>query len=281
MIFGMTRWRLLLDAAPDGARNMALDRALLEACESSSASGGAPEPVLRLYGWARPTVSAGRHQGLADACDLAWCSESGIDAVARPSGGRAVLHDDEVTYAVIAPATGAFAGAGITRASSAIAGALVAALRRLGADVAVVRGVAALVPRSVRLACFASASRSELTASGRKICGSAQVRLREGILQHGSIPLSLDPMRHAAALGAPVPQLALKAASLEDAIGRRPDAAEVRAALVLGFAETFGAEVEPDGPTDEEGARTEALDREWRADPRRWIAAPAAIATRA
>jgi lipoate-protein ligase A len=92
-----TTWRFIRDGSLPGARNMARDVAMLEAV----AHGEAP-PTLRLYGWDPPCLSLGRHQGL-EAADLAFCSAHGIDVVRRPTGGRALLHHLELTYAVVAP----------------------------------------------------------------------------------------------------------------------------------------------------------------------------------
>ena len=90
-------WRLLIDDGPnEGAWNMALDRAVQLAHEA----GDAP-PTLRLYEWRSPTVTLGRFQA-ADSIDREWCAANGIDVVRRPTGGKGVLHDDEVTYSIIA-----------------------------------------------------------------------------------------------------------------------------------------------------------------------------------
>ena len=92
----MASWDLILDDALDGAYNMAIDAALLDEVEHS------PEPktIVRFYRWRRPTVSLGRNQKIDAAVDRDFCGEHGIDIVHRPTGGRAVLHDDELTYAV-------------------------------------------------------------------------------------------------------------------------------------------------------------------------------------
>src|SRR5215471_17296621 len=93
----MPEWGLILDAAFDGQTNMAVDAALLDEVERDPSA----RTVLRFYTWIRPTVSLGRNQKPDKAVDTAYCSQNGIDIVHRPTGGRAVLHDDELTYAVI------------------------------------------------------------------------------------------------------------------------------------------------------------------------------------
>lgn len=276
MLFGMCSWRLIQDGALDGAANMARDRALLDAMEARLIAGEAVAPVLRLYAWDAPTVSIGRHQEPEAACDVAECDRLGIPVVQRPTGGRAVLHDDEITYAVVAPASGAFEGSGVERGAAVIARAIARGLATLGASVQAVRGVAPSSPRAVREACFLSASRSELVVGRRKVVGSAQLRLRHALLQHGSIPLSFDAARHARALGSSAELLARHAAGLDEALGSRPAASEVRDAIALGFANELDAAMGGSRLDDDEAARESALADAWRADPLRWRAAPGA-----
>src|SRR5207248_1466855 len=92
-------WRLIEDRPAVGAWNMAVDEALLEAARRDEAP-----PTLRFYGWARPTLSLGRHQDPDEHIDHAFRCRRGIDLVRRPTGGRAVLHDHEVTYSIVLPA---------------------------------------------------------------------------------------------------------------------------------------------------------------------------------
>src|SRR4051812_32526496 len=90
-------WDLILDGAQDGVANMASDEALLNEVEEADE----PRTIVRFYSWVRPTVSLGRNQKIEKAVDLAYCAANSIDIVHRPTGGRAVLHDDELTYAVV------------------------------------------------------------------------------------------------------------------------------------------------------------------------------------
>src|SRR5437867_6495902 len=93
----MAFWELIIDGPIDGISNMAIDAALLDEVDSSSDL----RTIVRFYGWVRPTVSLGRNQTIDKAVDTEYCIANGIDVVHRPTGGRAVLHDDELTYAVI------------------------------------------------------------------------------------------------------------------------------------------------------------------------------------
>lgn len=276
----ITAWRLISSGAADGASNMALDRALLDVMERRLLAGESPRPVLRLYSWTAPTVSTGRHQRFEAACDAETCRDAGIDLVQRPTGGRAVLHDDELTYAVVAPGAGRFAGPGVGRGAAAIAGALRDGLSRLGARVEVVQGAPADSPRAVRLACFATASRAEVVASGRKLCGSAQLRSRAAMLQHGSLPITFDAGRQARFLGSDASLLASRATSLVEELGRRPSIGDTVDAVARGFEAALDAMLDASEPDDAERRHAADLDAAWRADARRWAPAPAPSSAR-
>lgn len=162
---------------------MQIDAGLLRRARSEERSA----PVLRLYGWARPALSMGRHQGVADEI-LARCRARGVDTVRRPTGGTAVLHGRDLTYAVVAP-TG---GLGVLESYRWVARGLIAGLARLELAAEIGRGSrrAARVTRSP--ACFAASVQADLQVGGAKICGSAQIRRGGWFLQHGSIPMQDD-----------------------------------------------------------------------------------------
>jgi len=170
------RWRLLRDEPYSGARNMAVDHALADCL-----AGG--EGVLRLYRWERPTLSLGRNEPAA-IYPIEALRARGMEIVRRPTGGRAVLHDAELTYAVVAPIT-AWAPRAAYRA---INEALAAALRSLGAPVAVSEGSSRTLGPDAG-PCFRAPAPGEVVASGRKLVGSAQARIGGALLQHGSILL--------------------------------------------------------------------------------------------
>lgn len=167
---------------------MAIDQALL-----ASVAAGAT-PVLRLYRWSPATLSFGRNQPARGRYDEGAAAARGIAFVRRPTGGQAVLHDEELTYAVVAPV----AALGRPRAAyQRINRALVAALHEIGVD-AVLAGDGGDDPSSVREegtpgrgdwleACFRRPERGEVMVSGRKLIGSAQRTEARTILQHGSI----------------------------------------------------------------------------------------------
>jgi lipoate-protein ligase A len=167
-------WRLVLDGTHEGAKNMAIDHALASRLREK-------EGVVRLYGWTRPTVSFGKNEPAARI-------GTEVDYVRRPTGGRAVLHDQELTYAVVAPLD---TFGGLKEAYLRINAALAVALRSLGAPVDVVgEGAPALGPDAGP--CFQAPATGEIVASGRKVVGSAQARLEGALLQHGSILMAGD-----------------------------------------------------------------------------------------
>jgi lipoate-protein ligase A len=172
------RLRVIRDGALPGAENMRRDAELLAACRPGD------DPILRIYRWDPPAVSLGFHQKLAD-FDAATCAARGWDLVRRPTGGRAILHCDEITYAVVAPSPSPIFGSTLNEAYAAINRALLLFLQRLGIRPDVSGGESLAEARG--LVCFRSAGRHEILIKGRKIVGSAQRRTADAFLQHGSI----------------------------------------------------------------------------------------------
>src|SRR2546428_7110330 len=121
-------WELIIDGTLDGAANMAVDAALLGEVERLPGA----RTGVRFYGWRRPTISLGRNQKVENAVDVDYCRANGIDIVHRPTGGRAVLHDDELTYAVISNDS-SFFGDTIYGNYKRVSEALCLGYRRLGA----------------------------------------------------------------------------------------------------------------------------------------------------
>lgn len=231
-------WRLIIDDRVDGALNMALDRAALLARDE-----GVVAPTLRLYRWARPTVSVGRFQSLDD-LDVAYCERTGIDVVRRPTGGRGVLHDDEVTYSVIAGTEDGIPR-GVAASYRLFSAALSRAYALLGVDAEMVshgRSVGS-VP-----ACYLSPTKADLSLGAMKLSGSAQVWHGATVLQHGSFVRSRDPYREAVVFrlgdeGAS--RLKAETATLEDALGEAPDPARIIAAVTEAFGEVMGVRLLP------------------------------------
>ena len=168
---------VMVDGARGGADNMAIDRALLSACER----GELVAPLLRVYGWSPPAVSLGFHQDEAS-LDAAAVAAAGYELVRRPTGGAAVLHHQEITYAIAGPLGIPGLGAGFKEVYDALAEIFVAALQRLGIDAH--RGGGGNPEGFV---CFAALGGHEIGVGGRKLVGSAFRKGRRGFLQHGSL----------------------------------------------------------------------------------------------
>jgi lipoyl(octanoyl) transferase len=259
------QWRLLDTGPADGFTNMAVDEALL----AVFAAEGGPTTV-RFYSWLPPALSLGYGQSIERELELGQCTSLGIDVVRRPTGGRAVLHDHEVTYSLVISANDPRVTAGILAAYLTISQALIRGLAYLGitAELLPLRRGVSLSSNATSPVCFATPSSYEVAVGGRKIIGSAQRRAHDVIMQHGSIPLSwnLDRMqavfgRSALESGGPQgePDCRLPMTSLQEAGGRTYDYTEVVAALTRGIAETWEVDLLQCGLTSEERRLSEHL----------------------
>jgi lipoate-protein ligase A len=253
-VSGTPAWRLLIDGPRCGAWNMALDEALLAA---RARGDPAAPPTLRLYAWSPPALSLGRHQPATASHDPRFLQRAGIDLVRRPTGGRAVLHDRERTFAVVGSLRSSCFPAGVIETYRRIAEALLRALGALGLQAASLPASAARHAVPDEASCFARTSAHEISVGGRKLVGSAQLRRGGAFLQHGSIPLASDPGRLAAALGRPVP--ADRSTDLCRALEREVDVATLDRALCEAFAECFRARLVPGEPSAEEREQAHRL----------------------
>ncbi len=160
---------------------MSIDNALLR-----SAQEGGADAFLRLYRWDPPCLSFGRNEPATTRYDIDQIRELGLDAVRRPTGGRAVWHEDELTYAVAAPSE---TFGSLRESYVAIHEMLVAALGRLGVEATLADRRSGRAPRPSAGACFALPVGGEIVVAGRKLVGSAQIRTGKAFLQHGSVLL--------------------------------------------------------------------------------------------
>lgn len=246
-------WRFI-DSGPGGASfNMALDEALLR----SVASGGSP-PTLRVYRWERPSVSLGYAQKAERELDLERCARDGIEVVRRMTGGRAVWHEDELTYSFCGPADSDILGRTIAESWLVIARGILQALEVIGVTASLVPA-GGKTPVAARTAnpCFSSASRYEIAFRGRKLVGSAQRRFGGAFIQQGSFLLSncqarlIDYQPRATEgpeRGRLVGVLDRSVVGLDLAAGRRVGYAEAAEAFRVGFARAFGVELIPCPP---------------------------------
>ena len=266
-------WRLLIEEVPrSGAANMAVDEAIAKATAASTAL-----PTLRFYRWDAPTVSLGCHQRVADV-DEAEMAAHGYELVRRTTGGRAILHTDELTYSIAGPADEPHMTGGVMDAYLRFSNGLLSGLKVLGlaaqkADDHIRAG------RDVSAACFETPSAYEITVGGRKLMGSAQSRRKGYVLQHGSLPLWGDITRLVDVLALPIAtkerlrrQLPARAITLADALGVRPDSerlafSRVAAAMAAGFASALNLTLGPGTLSAEELRRSAELIRTRYADP--------------
>ena len=182
----MTTWRYLPYAVYSGAENMAIDEALL----LTMAKAVEPQPVLRFYGWSPATLSLGYAQSYHKEVDEEACLAEGIEIIRRPTGGRAVLHQYELTYSVIAPEHDPHVSGTVTQSYLRISQALLTGLKAVGVPAEMV--ACGGLNEASSSACFDAPSWYELVVDGRKLVGSAQVRKEGMLLQHGSILLHFD-----------------------------------------------------------------------------------------
>lgn len=180
----MRQWRLIYDYPTPGADNMAIDEAILEAVSAHHVP-----PTLRVYAWNPACLSLGYGQRASDV-DFERAKALGYSVVRRPTGGRAILHTDELTYSLSLPAEDEIAGDSILESYRRISGALVAGLAQLGVQPQASEQTGA--KQSVKPVCFEITSHYEITFNQRKLVGSAQLRRKKGLLQHGSLPLFGD-----------------------------------------------------------------------------------------
>ena len=231
-----TTWRLLVDPPAQGAWNMAVDESLLE-----YVGRGESLPTLRLYAWEPACLSLGYAQPFADV-DVVRLHERGWDAVRRPTGGRAILHTDELTYSITAPPDEPRVLGTVLESYNRLAGALVVAVKSLGVPVEMKDHIPGQSGAQGPV-CFEVPSAYEITVGGQKLIGSAQARRREGVLQHGTLPLYGDLGRITEALvfpdesarAAAAVKLWSRATTVETVLGRKIEWKTAAQAFVHAF----------------------------------------------
>lgn len=246
----VTAWRLLDTPPAPGAWNMAVDAALAE----SVRAGGAP--VLRFYRWSPACLSLGRNQPARGRYDLEALRERGVEVVRRPTGGRAVLHDRELTYSVAVP-EGALGGPRACYA--AVNRALMAGLRRLGVAAELQPRTGARAPAPSLAPCFEEPAEGEVVVGGRKLVGSAQRRERGVLLQHGSLLLEGDQRELHGFLREPAPDGGEAPVSLSALCRPLPSWERLAEALADGWREALGVAWTRDRLTAAEHAAAEGL----------------------
>jgi lipoate-protein ligase A len=216
---------------------MAVDEAIARAV-----GDGLAPATLRFYGWSAPTVSLGYLQRAPGGVDLAACRRRGIGLVRRITGGRAVLHADELTYSVAAPLQGPWRCLSVPEGFNRIAAGLIAGLRRLGLTARLGESQALAGDGRESGACFLLPGMPAILVDGRKLIGSAQRRWGRSLLQQGSILLDFDPRLHQRIFPAwPRTDPAAGVTSLRALLGTLPPIGDLVSALCEGWREALGA----------------------------------------
>jgi len=218
---------------------MAVDSAILAVVERGMAL-----PTLRLYSWDPPCLSLGYSQPYSD-IDQTLLEVSGWDVVRRPTGGRAILHTDELTYAVIGPRSDPRLEGGLTQSYQRLSEALYDSLVRMDLPVEIHQGKNPLA--NSQPVCFENPSDFEITVAGKKIIGSAQARKKTALLQHGSLPLGGDLTRITRVLGYQTEGereeaahvLGQKACTATDVLGKEITWDQAARAFISGFSQTL------------------------------------------
>jgi len=241
-------WRLIEDEPRPGPENMAIDEALLRSFDPAGS-----QPVLRLYGWQPPALSLGRFQKAAQVLDLERCRAEGLAVVRRITGGGAIYHADEVTYALVCSPEQIPPVSSIKDSFRVLTGFLITLYRDLGLEASYALDT---VSSDVRLGertafCFAGKESFDILVRGRKIGGNAQRRRKGVIFQHGSLPLVNRAASGLSFMKDREPRLAEDAVSLEEC-GIPADYGLVRRKLLDAFRKNLTVDLSPQPLTEQE-----------------------------
>jgi lipoate-protein ligase A len=264
-----TVWHFINSGKCSASFNMALDEALLE-----WHSQGEIGPVLRFYEWEPATLSVGYFQSVEKEIDLDVVKQLGLGFVRRPTGGRGVLHEHELTYSVIVSEEYPDMPETVTEAYRVISGGLLKGFRNLGLNAEF--SVPETVKQNADLrnpksgVCFDAPSWYELVVEGKKVAGSAQTRQKGVILQHGAILLSLDEdklvslfkfkserLRERTRLALPK-----KAVAIDRLTHRTISVDECADAFAKGFEDALDMQLEPLTLTDAQLAKVKEIEEQ-------------------
>ncbi len=216
---------MISDSADTGAHNMQKDVMLLD----MAISGDLPLPILRFYKFSPAVITLGHHQK-KDPFDFQLLEKDGLELVQRPTGGRAILHDDELTYSIIVPKGFRLSGQSVPKSYLYISMGLVKAFQNLGLDAKLLPGTRGYIKNP---SCFSSASKFEIACNETKFIGSAQKRKEGAILQQGSILLGPAYKRIDKYL--PEPTGLEHSTSIEELLSSRPSRLELENAIIEGL----------------------------------------------
>jgi len=257
----MNKWDLIIDREPgDGSWNMAVDEFLFQSLDTETS-----HTVLRFYSWKRPTVSIGYSQKAANIVDVEFCKSNGIDIVRRITGGKLVLHHEEVTYSLVSTDNETFPPT-VGDSYKQVSEALMVGLKEMGLN----PNLADMPPeeyvRDHRL-CFSYPARNEVEVSGKKIIGSAQKRIGPKFIQHGLIPLKdSENLLNFVSLSKEEDEK-IRMISLSQALGKEVDFDWTVPVLCAGISEYFGIHLTTRTLTQEEERAISQIQKERYANP--------------
>lgn len=254
-------WRLLIDPPLEGPQNMAIDEALLERCASEETPS--LFPTVRFYRWSRPTLSLGYNQDIESSLHVHECRARGIPIVRRPTGGKAVLHDQEITYSMIASFSSPPFQRTVFDNYRLISEALVKCLKSLGIQAMIADEGASSYSRKGPEACFARLSRFEISYRNFKMVGSAQRRKRRAFLQHGSLLLDADRTLLKNLIRSKNSIQEMNFITVKEALGRDIPFEEIASSMVEGFEKNFEVQLRESALTREERKLVESFARKW------------------
>jgi lipoyl(octanoyl) transferase len=255
------RLRITNDFSHSPAFNMAADLYCLELCLKH------PVVHFRLYEWQPPCITIGYMQKVIEILDLERLKKDNIAWIRRPTGGRAVLHDKDITYSCIFPISLIAMGNNVMETYSIISRCLMAGIAMCGIECDSHDSFDQFLEtkREIKLPCFLAPNRKEIMANGKKLVGSAQKRIAHAVLQHGSIPMT-EAYRKLpdyllltnAQRSVQKELLATKSVCLKE-IDPTLEMAKVRQALIKGFVASLPFEAIEKPWTKEEVERIESM----------------------
>ncbi|MBC7879545.1 MAG: lipoate--protein ligase family protein [Anaerolineales bacterium] len=262
-------WRLLYTPPSNGAWNMAVDESILEHIHR-----GESQPTLRLYAWEPACLSLGHAQSFKDV-DMTRLKANGWEVVRRVTGGRAILHTDEITYSVTGNENEEILAGGVLDSYNRLSKALLYGVQSLSLPVEVKEEKHTTASQNLNPVCFEVPSSYEITVNGKKLIGSAQARKKEGVLQHGSLPLRGDLTRICDALvfenesarQAAKDRLLARATTVESVLGVETDWETAAQAFVKGFEAQLGIRFQREEMSQSESERANELVKEKYAHP--------------
>ncbi len=213
----MSNWYFIEDKESlPPARNMAIDEFLFSMCQKN------PAGFFRIYSWDIPSFSVGVSQKISKAVNLLYIRENGFGLVRRITGGKTVLHDNEITYSIISSEKKFFQDNDLYKSYSLIANVILKTFNRSGINAYLGEKSDSVLSKSNN-PCFSFPTPNEIEVKGKKIVGSAQKRDKNALLQHGSIPISMNYEAYALGTGFNEDTIKRNMTSLDEISMIKPD----------------------------------------------------------